>query len=230
VYPDRAAFEYWGHAASILPIELYRAVRWRMAAYERSKSWRGFQARVGRERPGYLAALEREIAERGPLAFSELSDPAPRAKVDTGHASSSLLWYRWSDGRSALEGLFDAGRLAVAGRRGFERRYDLTERVIPAEVLALPTPPPVDAHSGRGRRARQRACPAVAVRLSALGARPRGPGRLRRAGGARPASCRRTRRRAEPPGRLAGARDRHRVRSRRPGRAPPPGGTVLKGS
>lgn len=133
-YRQRVAFEYWGHAASFLPIELYPAVRWRMARYEGGKHWAAFRERVDGERPGYLAAILREIGERGPLAYTGLSDPARREKGATKYADSSLLWYRWSDGKSALEGLFAAGRLAVAGRRGFERLYDLAERVIPAAV------------------------------------------------------------------------------------------------
>lgn len=144
-YRQRTAFEYWGHAASFLPIELYPALRWRMARYEAGRHWAAFRERVDRERPGYLTAILREIEERGPLAYTDLSDPGRRAKVPTKYADSSLLWYRWSDGKSALEGLFDAGLLAVAGRRGFERLYDLTERVIPGEVLSASVPPEDDA-------------------------------------------------------------------------------------
>ncbi|MPZ28091.1 MAG: winged helix-turn-helix domain-containing protein [Micromonosporaceae bacterium] len=139
-YQRRTAFEYLGHAASLLPVELQPAVRWRMARYAGHRDWLRVQERIERERPGYLAAVEAEIAARGPLALSDLSDPARRERVPTRYAESTLLWYRWSDGKTALEGLFRAGRLAVAGRRGFERLYDLTERVIPPEVLAVPTP------------------------------------------------------------------------------------------
>jgi uncharacterized protein YcaQ len=140
VYRDRQAFEYLGHAASIMPVELHPALRWRMARRADAPHWRAFRERLERERPGYLAALEREVAERGPLAVSQLTDPARRERVPTPYAESTLLWYAWSDGKSALEGLFDAGRLATADRHGFERRYDLAERVIPAEVLTAPTP------------------------------------------------------------------------------------------
>ncbi len=138
VYRRGVAFEDWGHAASILPIELYPALRWRMARYADSKQWAAFRARVERERPGYLAAVMQEITERGPLTFGDLTDPGRRVRVETEYAESSLLWYRWADGKTALEGLFDAGLLAAAGRRGFQRLYDLTERVIPAKVLAEP--------------------------------------------------------------------------------------------
>jgi uncharacterized protein len=137
-YERHTVFEYLGHEASFLPVELQPALRWRMAS--QGASWVRFRERVERERPGYLAAVEKEIAERGPLAFGDLSDPARRERVPTKYAESSLLWYRWSDGKSALENLFELGRLSVAGRRGFERRYDLTERVLPAEMLTVPTP------------------------------------------------------------------------------------------
>ena len=140
----RQAFEYWGHAASILPIELHPLLRWRMARQAEDKNWAAFRARVERERPGYLTAVEREVAESGPIAFTELADPARRERP-TRYAASTVLWDRGSDGKSALEYLFNAGRLAAAGRKGFQRQYDLTERVIPAEVLALPTPTPADA-------------------------------------------------------------------------------------
>jgi hypothetical protein len=144
-YQRRHAFEYWGHAASFLPVELHPALRWRMEGYARHKNWATARARIEQERPGYVAAVEREIAQRGPLAFTDLSDPARRERTPTRYADSTLLWYRWADGKTVLDGLYRAGRLAVAGRRGFERLYDLPERVIPREVLSAPTPPPADA-------------------------------------------------------------------------------------
>jgi hypothetical protein len=146
---DRAAyknaFEYLGHQAAFVPMSLQPAFRWRMAEYSHNKHWVSGQERIRRERPGYVETVMREIADRGPLAFTELADPARREKVPAKYAESSLLWYRWSDGKSLLEGLFNSGQLAVAGRRGFERRYDLPERVFPAAVLDAPTPDVADA-------------------------------------------------------------------------------------
>lgn len=141
----RRAFEYLGHQAAFVSMSLQPAFRWRMAEYSRNKNWVSWLERIRRERPGYVEAVLREIGERGPLAYTELTDPARREKVPTKYAESSLLWYRWSDGKSLLEGLFNAGQLAVAGRRGFERRYDLPERVFPAAVLDAPTPEVADA-------------------------------------------------------------------------------------
>jgi uncharacterized protein len=153
VYRRRVAFEYWGHAASVLPVELHPVLRFRMARHAADAAWLRVLERIERERPGYLAAVEHEIAQRGPLAFTDLSDPARREKVQTKYAESSLLWYRWSDGKTVLDGLYNTGRLAVAGRRGFERLYDLAERVIPAEILAAPTPAEADARRELVRRA-----------------------------------------------------------------------------
>ena len=55
-------------------------------------------------------------------------------------------WWGWSDAKRALEWLFWAGHVTTATRRGFERVYDLPERVLPAAILAAPTPAPADAH------------------------------------------------------------------------------------
>ena len=82
-------------------------------------------------RPGYIDEVLREIADRGPLAASELSNGGERRGA----------WWGWSDGKLAVEWLFFAGLVTTATRRGtFERVYDLTERVLPADVQALPTP------------------------------------------------------------------------------------------
>jgi uncharacterized protein YcaQ len=73
----------------------------------------------------------REIADRGPLAASELANGGERRGA----------WWGWNDGKLAVEWLFSAGLVTTATRRGtFERVYDLTERVLPAYVQALPTP------------------------------------------------------------------------------------------
>lgn len=140
----RALFEYWGHAASLLPIELHPLFRWRMARLE-AKRWDGVRTRIERERPGYVDTILREVAERGPLTLADLADQGRRERVQSRYAESTTAWWQWSDGKETLEGLFEIGRLAVAGRRGFERVYDLPERVIPEQVRLAPTPSEVDA-------------------------------------------------------------------------------------
>ena len=82
-------------------------------------------------KPAYIDEVLREITDRGPLAASELSNGGERRGA----------WWGWNDGKLAVEWLFFAGLVTTATRRGtFERVYDLTERVLPAHVQALPTP------------------------------------------------------------------------------------------
>ena len=131
----RELFEYWAHEASLLPVRLHPYLRWRMAAAEQH-AW-GSMVRLQRERPGYVAEIEQRVREQGPLKASDLLEPK-RERPGT-------MW-NWHAGKVALEWLFYTGVLTARERTaGFERVYDLTERVIPAEVLALPTPEPADA-------------------------------------------------------------------------------------
>lgn len=150
VHDRRHGFEYWAHAASIVPIELYPRLRYRMTASEaeHDAGWARFLQRVEGERPGYAAAVLAEVADRGPLSFSELSDPARRPRGNPSYAASTLSWDRGSDGKTVLSYLYDSGRIAVAERRGFDRRFDLTERVIPAAALAASVPTPAEARRG----------------------------------------------------------------------------------
>jgi uncharacterized protein YcaQ len=134
-YRKRELFEYWGHEASLLPVELHPYLRWRMARAEAlDEGWGGI-LRVARERPELIAEVLRRVEVDGPLGAGALRQ-APRA---------SPSWWAWDEAKVALEFLFWSGRVTTYERRGFERVYDLTERVIPAAVLALPTPEPADA-------------------------------------------------------------------------------------
>ena len=132
----RELFEYWGHEASLLPVELHPLLRWRM---EREHTW-GRMRRMQEERPDFLREVLRRVRERGPVGAGELGRLAaePRARR-TGP------WWDLSDEKIALEVLFWAGEVTTARRRGFERLYDVPERVLPPAVLAMPTPRPEDA-------------------------------------------------------------------------------------
>jgi uncharacterized protein YcaQ len=131
-YRRRTLFEYWAHEASLVPVALHPLLRWRMA---RGEAW-GRMARMADEKPGYVQAVLDEVTDRGPIAASELSEPGVRRGP----------WWGWGDGKATMEWLFWTGQVAVAERRNFERRYDLPERVLPPEVLALATPPVEEAH------------------------------------------------------------------------------------
>jgi uncharacterized protein YcaQ len=128
-YRKRELFEYWGHAACLLPVDLHPLLRWRMQ--NQLEAWAG----LSRREREYNEAVYSEIAERGPLAAGDLSFGG----------KSTGPWWGWSKGKRAIEFLFAQGRVTVAGRTHFERLYDITERVIPPAVLQAPVPPPIDA-------------------------------------------------------------------------------------
>ncbi len=134
-YADHELFEYWGHEASLLPVTLHPALRWRMTkAAEQFATW-GRPARLAKERPDYIAAVLAEVAARGPVGAGEMDGDRPRRAGP---------WWDWHDAKVALEWLFWTGQVTTADRRGFERRYDLTERVLPRAVLEAPTPSVAD--------------------------------------------------------------------------------------
>ncbi|MBQ0820918.1 YcaQ family DNA glycosylase [Microvirga sp. HBU67558] len=131
----REAFEYWGHEASLIRLDLHPHFRWRMERARRGEGIYGGLARFGRERRAFIEEVRREIETRGPIGAGELSIG--------GKGQGS--WWGWSDGKRALEWLFWAGLVTTATRRGFERLYDLPERVLPAHILNAPTPSPEEA-------------------------------------------------------------------------------------
>lgn len=128
----RTLFEYWGHEASLLPLDAQPLLRWRMARVAiGAAGFKNWTVRYGQERRAFIEAVRRQIEDRGPLSAADLTEGG----------KSAGKWWGWSEGKQALEWLFIAGQVTTSGRRGaFERVYDLTERVIPAEVMARPTP------------------------------------------------------------------------------------------
>jgi len=85
------------------------------------EGWAG----IDRKRREFMEAVYREVAERGPMSAGEISNGG----------KSTGPWWGWSEGKRAIELLVAQGRVAVAGRRNFERLYDLSERVLPRAVL-----------------------------------------------------------------------------------------------
>jgi uncharacterized protein YcaQ len=112
-----AAFEYWSHAACVLPIE-----EWPYYAFRR----RAFRARGLRWHQSHPEVCERVLAQiraEGPVTTTEL-----------GGAKNGGPWWDWSDAKIAVEWLLDTGDVICARRIGFRRVYDLPERVLPAEL------------------------------------------------------------------------------------------------
>lgn len=129
-YDQRLLFEYWGHEASFLPVELYPLFRWRMDDARSGVGTWGRLRRYATSHQSLVTAVIEQIRERGALGASELTD--------AGKSKGS--WWGWSQGKEILEWLFWIGDVTTARRRNFERLYDLTERVLPESVRALPVP------------------------------------------------------------------------------------------
>ncbi|MEV1286949.1 crosslink repair DNA glycosylase YcaQ family protein [Micromonospora sp. NPDC049679] len=133
----RELFEYWGHEASLIPVALQPALRWRMAAAH-THAWGGMR-RIAVEQPELVAWVLDEVRAKGPLTAAEIEHDAPRETGNWG--------WNWSAVKRALEFLFWAGEVTAASRNSaFARVYDLPERVLPPAVLAAPTPEPADAY------------------------------------------------------------------------------------
>ncbi len=131
---DRRLIEYWGHEASLIPVESQPLFRWRMLRVQ--ELW-GSMIDLARDRPELVADTLALVTDQGPVRASATGIPRPEPRP--GH-----MW-NWHDGKRALEHLFFTGRVTAAARVNFERLYDLTERVIPTEVLAAPTPTEAEA-------------------------------------------------------------------------------------
>lgn len=130
----RAWFEYWGHAACLVPMACWPLLRWRMDAFRAHQP--GSMANFVAERGPFIAGVLAELRERGPLAAADLS----------GAGAPSGKWWGWSDGKFAMEYLLMTGDVTVAHRRGaFERVYDRSERVIDTAAFNAPPPAPAEA-------------------------------------------------------------------------------------
>ncbi len=115
-------FEYWGHEASLIPVQDHNLWRWRMNG---TFNWTRLET-MAREHPEYLDQVLEQVRDRGPLKTADLHDP--------GQRDGTSMW-GWSKGKVALEALFMGGRVTTAHRPNFTRMYDLSERVIPGEHL-----------------------------------------------------------------------------------------------
>jgi uncharacterized protein YcaQ len=118
-------FEYWAHEACLLPIEDYPLFKRRMEELK-DRHWWG---RERQDRKTEAQVLE-AIRERGAL---------PSRAFDGQGPMPGEMW-NWKPAKRALEHLFAAGEVVVAGRESFQRLYDLPERVVPKQYLDAPAP------------------------------------------------------------------------------------------
>ncbi len=128
---DRALFENWTHDASIIPSAFYpfwqrRFARESDALAARWRKWR----REGFE--DYLEHVLQRVTDEGPLMARDFGEEGSKPKGG---------WWDWHPEKTALEYLWRTGQLAVARREGFQKVYDLPERVVPPEHLQPPPDP-----------------------------------------------------------------------------------------
>jgi uncharacterized protein len=116
-------FEYWAHEACLLPIE-----DWPLCVAQMRQGGRGWYGEVGDTHPHLAEEIVAEIRERGPLGSRHFEG-----------TSEGGMW-NWKPAKAMLDRLWNHGDLVIAGRQGFQRLYDLPERVIPKEILDAPTP------------------------------------------------------------------------------------------
>jgi len=121
---DGRLIEYWAHEACLLPADDWPLLR--PAMEEGGRRWYG---PIDRTHPHLREHVLDEIRERGPLGSRHFD----------GAARAGEMW-GWKPAKQMLELLWNHGELVVAGRQGFQRLYDLPERVLAGSILSAPTP------------------------------------------------------------------------------------------
>ena len=127
-YKRRDLTEYWCHEASYLPVQDWPLFKWRMQEAQSGKVWKGIWEFVTNNRK-FVEAVHKKIRDLGPSSAGQL-----------GSQKKKGSWWSWSDTKIALEWLFWVGAVAVSHRENFTRFYDLSERVLPEEILGSALP------------------------------------------------------------------------------------------
>ncbi|WP_157005334.1 winged helix-turn-helix domain-containing protein [Microbacterium trichothecenolyticum] len=135
--------EYWAHVAAFIPAEDWGLFDFRMQALRAKYGKPGGWFDANRDIVDWVRA---ELADRGPLRPAQIEHDAKE--------SARGPWWDWDVVKQALEYLWMFGEVAIAGRRGFERRYGLAEQVIPRHVLEAPVPRDDAVHELTRRAAR----------------------------------------------------------------------------
>ena len=124
LHPGAPLFEYWGHEASWIPLELYPVFEFRRREYRSHPRWNILMER----HPDVTRNLRRRIRETGPIRSMDMEGQGSRG------------WWDLKIAKRVARALWSAGELAIRERRNFQRSYDLAKRVIPEEVRCRPLP------------------------------------------------------------------------------------------
>ncbi|MBL0108299.1 MAG: YcaQ family DNA glycosylase [Ignavibacteria bacterium] len=121
---DKLIFEYWSHAASYLPMKDFRFSLLRKRNYsDKYKEWKISNRKI-------IGYVYDRIRSEGPLQSKDFDDKK----------SGTSGWWNWKPSKDALDFLFHSGELMIAKRSGFQKVYDLTERVLPENTdISIPS-------------------------------------------------------------------------------------------
>jgi len=129
-------FEYWGHEAAHLPVEIHPLFRWKMEAARLGKVKHWGLTSFYDDNKAFVKRMLKHVEKNGPTTSRELSTRTEKKGT----------WWDWDEAKVALEYLFLTGQLMSRGRgTDFARIYDTPERVLPEDVLNAPTPSEHDA-------------------------------------------------------------------------------------
>jgi uncharacterized protein len=129
-------FEYWGHEAAHLPVEIHPLFRWKMEAARLGKAKHWGLTSFYDDNKAFVKRMLKHVEKNGPTTSRVLSTRTEKKGT----------WWDWDEAKVALEYLFLTGQLMSRGRgTDFARIYDTPERVLPEDVLNAPTPSEHDA-------------------------------------------------------------------------------------
>ena len=133
-------FEYWGHEAAHLPVEIHPLFRWQMEAARLGKARHWGLTSFYDDNKAFVKRMLKNVETNGPTTARELSTRTEKRGAD------KKTWWDWDEAKVGLEYLFLTGQLMSRGRgTDFARIYDTPERVLPRQVLDAPTPTEHDA-------------------------------------------------------------------------------------
>ena len=133
---EQKLFEYWGHEAAHLPVDLHPLFRWKMDAARTGKATHWGLTSFYEENKAFVKRTLKHVATNGPTTSRELSTRTEKKGT----------WWDWDEAKVALEYLFLTGQLMSRGRGSdFARIYDTPERVLPQRIIDAPTPSEHDA-------------------------------------------------------------------------------------
>lgn len=123
----RLLTEYWAHEAALMSVEDWPLLRWRMREYAHGR----WGTEIVKKNAKLAEDVVETVAAHGPLTAGQIE-----AHLEAEPRGRKGQWWDRSDTKWVAEALWSAGVLTTATRVGFARHYDLTERVLPADVLA----------------------------------------------------------------------------------------------